>query len=280
MLMAPENNTDPKKIDPSNDNPAVNSPNADDFSFRPAPASSASQAEPTPPLPIGVPTAAKPVDEAPSIIPTPTPTPVQIPSPAAVEAPKTITPAVTPITTAKIPMPTLGTPNSPSQKPKLTLKKKLIYATTAVVLLAALSGAYLYGRHNERVVIRPPALKPINLPPQAIVLSNCVTGRGKQYIIPKDIPEGPIYDVENSKVIAIEYNLDLAQVETNPDSFSNTILELTKDYPVDHFSLVPATPVAGQSLSNIDLIMFVVSKAASNSITCPSTSSTSASSTT
>jgi len=113
------------------------------------------------------------------------------------------------------------------------------------------------------------------LPPQAVVVANCVPGRGKQYIIPKDIPVGPIYDVENSKVIAIEYNLDLAQVESNPDTFSNAIIGLTQNYPADHIILSPATTGANASPSNVHLIMFVVTKAEANNITCGSANKTS-----
>lgn len=129
-------------------------------------------------------------------------------------------------------------------------------------------GAYFYGKSHERVVIKAPPLQPVNLPAQAVVVTDCVPGRGKQYVLPKDIPQGPIYDVKNSKVIAIEYNLNLEQIQSDPDSFSNTILDLARKYPVDHFSIVPVAPKQGQTLQSIHLIMFVVSKDEAKSIKC------------
>lgn len=139
-----------------------------------------------------------------------------------------------------------------------------------------MASAYLFGKSQSETIIKPPEPQPINLPKQAVVVNECIEGRGKQYILPKDIPQGPIYDVVNSKVIAVEYNLSIEEIQTNPDAFSNTILKLTQDYPVDHFSLVPATEEGEDTLKNVHLIMFVVSKEEAKAITCNDESSDSA----
>jgi hypothetical protein len=158
----------------------------------------------------------------------------------------------------------------------------VIKVVVVVIIVAGLcTGAFFLGKHHEKVIVRSPAPQPINLPPQATVLTACVPGRGKQYIIPKDIPTGPIYDVENSKVIAVEYNLNIAQLLENSDTFSNAILDITRQYQVNHFSLVPATTSATSAsnpsaLTNFHLIMFMVSKSVSNAITCGTTSATTA----
>lgn len=179
----------------------------------------------------------------------------------------------------------------PPKRPKVL--KNLAVAIVALVIVGGLCfGAYYIGKNHQKVIIKPPPTQPINLPPQAVVLTNCVVGRGKQYIIPKDIPNGPIYDVLNSKVIAVEYNLNIDQLFQNSDTFSNAILSVTKNYPVNHLSVEPATanaaaatnaaqpkpPTAplnqtqaqqsGSSLQDIHLIMFMVSKSEANSITC------------
>jgi hypothetical protein len=155
------------------------------------------------------------------------------------------------------------------EKPKGKKSKKILLIVFLVILfIGSTTGAYLFGRSNERIVVKEVEIKPLNLPPQAVLLEECTVGRGKQYILPKDIPIGPIYDVVNNKVVALEYNLNLKDIESNPDSLSNTILQLTRDYPVDHFSLVPAPVKEGEGLENILLIMFVVSKEEAKAITC------------
>ncbi len=166
---------------------------------------------------------------------------------------------------------------SPVNKPKLPLRPIIKGLILVIIILGLCVGAFFLGKHHEKVIVQAPPTQPINLPPQAIVLTNCMPGRGKQYIIPKDIPNGPIYDVQNSKVIAIEYNLNVQQLFTNSDTFSNAILSVVKNYPVNHLSIEPATTSTAQGSSaanqqglseNIHLIMFIVSAADANSITC------------
>jgi hypothetical protein len=157
--------------------------------------------------------------------------------------------------------------------PKPVVKKsrvKLIISVLVIVLLfgASTTAAFYIGKHKRIVVIAAVPKKPIDLPPDAIVISQCTPGRGKQYIIPKDIPEGPIYDVNHSEVIAIEYVLGIKQLFTNSDTFSNTILSLTNAYPVDHFSVLPVPPKPTDTDQYIQLIVYVVSKSEANSITC------------
>lgn len=151
------------------------------------------------------------------------------------------------------------------------LPLKLIIAVFVFVMMlggvAAL--AYDMGKKNQpKPIVEAP--KPINLPKEAIIVSECTPGRGKQYIVPKDITSGgPMYDVKNDKVIAIEYTLGLKGLSENSDQFSSTILALTKNYPVDHLSVVPEPPKLGDTDQYLHLIMFVVSKAEANSIVCP-----------
>jgi hypothetical protein len=167
-------------------------------------------------------------------------------------------------------------PTLPADSPivaKPTAKKshfKLILGIIIVLILfgAATTAAFYVGKHKRIVVIAAVKKNPINLPPQAIVISQCTPGRGKQYIIPKDIPNGPIYDVQNSQVIAIEYVLGFKALLSNSDAFSNTILQLTARYPVDHFTILPVPPKPTDTDQYIRLIVFVVSKTEANSITC------------
>ncbi len=189
----------------------------------------------------------------------------------ATKAPETVPEAATAGTPPLQEVPTKP-PASPSKEPFFAKNKKRLLVVLVVLLLAgALAGAFFLGRSHERVIVKAPPTQPINLPPQVTPYNKCVPGRGTQYIIPKDIPQGPIYDVENGKVIALEYNLNVAQLEAKPDIFSNDILDLTRNYPVDHLYIAPAAPTPGQTAGNIHLTVFVVSKAVANSITCSST---------
>lgn len=157
--------------------------------------------------------------------------------------------------------------DKPAKSGNSLLKIMVIFFVVLILLGATSVVSYAIGkRHHPATVVGAP--KPINLPSEAIVTADCVIGRGKQYIIPKNIPVGPIYDVENSKVIAIEYVLGLRAVATNSDQFSDTLLRLTRDYPVDHFSIVPEQPKPGDTDQFIHLIMFIVSKDEANRITC------------
>jgi hypothetical protein len=165
----------------------------------------------------------------------------------------------------------LNTDSSTLPKPKVKKSRfKLIVCLLIIVALfgAATTTAFYIGKHKRIVVTAPVKKNPINLPPAAVVVAECTPGRGKQYIIPKDIPAGPIYDVKNSEVIAIEYVLGIKQLITNSDNFSSTILQLTAAYPVDHFNIVPVQPKPTDTDQYIQLIVFVVSKSEANSITC------------
>lgn len=173
----------------------------------------------------------------------------------------------TPPSSTVTPSPVPDVPNKP-KKQKKSMKKIILIILAVLLFAGAVTGAFFLGKSKQKIVIKPPALQPINLPPQAVVIANCVEGRGKQYILPENIPEGPIYDVQNSKVVAIEYNLSLSKIQSDPDSLSNTILDLARKYPVDHFSLVPATTKSDQPLEDIHLIMFVVTKEESKAIKC------------
>jgi hypothetical protein len=162
-------------------------------------------------------------------------------------------------------------PDKPSKvKKKLNIRLIAIVLLIVILFAGATTTAFYIGKHKRIVVTVVPS-QPINLPPSAIVAAACVPGRGKQYIIPKDIPQGPIYDVENGKVIAIEYLIDLQQLEisSNSDAFSSTLLTLVKNYQVDHLEILPVAQQTETTDDLVHIIMFVVSKSVANSITCP-----------
>ncbi len=172
------------------------------------------------------------------------------------------------------------------QTNKSGIKTVLIFVLIIALLAGSTFGAFLYGKQtankaNDKKNAEAAAYKkPINLPKETIVLNECVPGRGKQYIETKNIPVGPIYDVRNSEVIAIEYSLGVNGLLKNPEQFSQTLLALTTDNPVDHFDIVLQRPKAGDTDQMISLIMFVVSTDEANKITCGTTAATTPASTT
>jgi hypothetical protein len=165
------------------------------------------------------------------------------------------------------------------QTNKSGIKTVLIFVLIIALLAGSSFGAFLYGKQtankaNDKKNAEAAAPKRIDLPKETIVLNECVVGRGKQYIETKNIPVGPIYDVRNSEVIAIEYSLGVNGLLKNPEQFSQTLLALTTDNPVDHFDIVLQRPKAGDTDQMISLIMFVVSTDEANKITCGTTAAT------
>ena len=226
-----------------------------------------------------------------TINPAPTPMPQQTFNPSATDVPvsQSLGTAPTPVpqqpftpstTDAPVNMDTSKNTTDPStnstlptngkKRPKMV--KIFTVAVSIILFGAAIGGSYMFGRSHEKVVVKEASTttttpQPINLPPQAVVLNECVVGRGKQYILPQDIPVGPIYDVVNSRVIAIEYSLDLVRLLDGSDIFSDTILKLVNDYPTNHLSIVPDNPDLTK-LKRVQLIMFTVQKEEANKIKC------------
>lgn len=51
----------------------------------------------------------------------------------------------------------------------------------------------------------------VTLPPDAVIISSCSLHQGALYVKPSDIPIGPMYMVNNGKVIGLEFMLDRSQ---------------------------------------------------------------------
>ncbi len=88
---------------------------------------------------------------------------------------------------------------------------------------------------NKSSEIKAPVVveKELTVPKDATVIAECAKGRGKQYVLPKDIPQGPVYNVWNGKVIGIEYMLGQKEVAANKD-FLDLPLENVK---YDHINI-------------------------------------------
>lgn len=165
-------------------------------------------------------------------------------------------------------------PPSPAPLPPTTpvghkTGRKKVLLLLAVLLFIGVAGAL--GYYAYKMIRMPthhtetPAVATVTVPKDAIVTAECVAGRGKQYILTKDIPDGPIYDVVNGKVVAIEYLIGLADLLAKPEDFKNLILE---EGQYDHLALVPTNPHAGMSEQHFHAIAYLVSVEEAKSITC------------
>jgi hypothetical protein len=286
MLMAPENNSFSPDNTKKND---VTSQTINDVSVNPAQPDSTSnvpqEAAISQPIstndaatdvkpPVQTPEVKDPVDSVANIDPkeldtTPTQTTAAPVTPSVTESTPSTTEHIAP---SPVTPPSLTAPEKPVKAKKSKLKMLIVIVIFILLLGGASAASFYEGKHSVKIPVAA-GPKPIVLPPQAIVTAACVPGRGKQYIIPKDIPNGPIYDVVNNKVIAIEYVIGVRALLSNPNEFSTTLLLLSKNYPVDHFTVVPVAPQPGDTDTYIHLIMFIVSKTEANSITCPGSSS-------
>jgi hypothetical protein len=140
----------------------------------------------------------------------------------------------------------------------------------AVGLLAAvllIIGAYWFGSHRQASKNRTEETteETISVPKDATVTADCTQYRGKQYIVPKDIPMGPIYDVYQNKVVAVEYLIGQSELNNSIDTFKNLPLP---HIDVDHLSILPMDPHAGENEQHFHLIAYFVPQSTADKIMC------------
>ncbi len=158
-----------------------------------------------------------------------------------------------------------STPSAPPPKKKLKLVV-LILACLLVLGIVVGGGYYYMKKMNHSTHNKPaPTVANVTVPKDAIVTAECVAGRGKQYILTKDIPDGPIYDVVNGNVVAIEYLVGLNDLVATPSKFSDLMLDKGQ---YDHLALVPTEPHAGMTGQHFHAIAYLVSVDQAKAITC------------
>lgn len=164
-------------------------------------------------------------------------------------------------------LPEMGFPKQKSDSktvPVLTVAVGLLFTFTV-----GLAG-YKIGAHKSSDTHEDTMTSAITLPKDATVTAECEAARGKQYILPKDIPTGPIYDVHNGKVIAIEYLVSQDELASQSDMFKE--LDLPKaDY--DHISIIPTAAHAGLNEAHFHAIAYLIPQAEADKITCDASSS-------
>lgn len=166
------------------------------------------------------------------------------------------------------PPPSPVPPPTPPAPPRKSHKKLAL--TVVIVLFIAVASAmgyYLYTmmKPKSSQATQTPAVASITVPKEAIVTAECTEGRGKQYIMTKDIPDGPIYDVVDGKVVAIEYLVGLSELISKPEDFKDLMLEKGQ---YDHLALMPVNPHAGMAEQHFHAIAYLISPEQAKSITC------------
>jgi hypothetical protein len=156
----------------------------------------------------------------------------------------------------------------PKNRP--TSSRTLIKALTALVgvlllFTIGLAGFRIGGGFTPDTddIINPKTA--ISIPVNATVAAECETARGKQYIRPQDIPTGPIYDVYQGKVIALEYLVNPDTLAKNDGTYSNLNLPQGS---YDHISVIPVAAHAGMNENHFHVITYLIPQKQANMITC------------
>ncbi len=141
-------------------------------------------------------------------------------------------PTVEPATTASSSLHAVASPPDKRSAHKVPLLLTLALAIAG--LMVGAGGGYVIASSNNKkpvtntnVAVPNVEDKELKVPEGATVISECAKGRGKQYVLPQNIPQGPVYNVHNGKVTSVEYMLSQKDVLANKD-YLNLPLENVK----------------------------------------------------
>jgi hypothetical protein len=203
-----------------------------------------------------------------------TPTPaLSEPTEAAASTPPLTTDTTETPTPESMPATILPTPPS-SGRPRLKLI--MVAALSLVVLAAASVGSYLVGKHNAKPMESTTSTTTsMAIPAGATIIEKCQPGLGTQYVLPKNIPDGPVYNVYKGKVIGIEYMSDLATLSKIGTIIGNLPLYGQK---YDHINIMSMAAHAGYPTAHYQVDVMMVPDATAAKITCGSSSSSMSSS--
>jgi hypothetical protein len=182
------------------------------------------------------------------------------PSPDQPDPPVQPTPVFTPD-------PVITPAPTPPASAKSDFVKPLVILGMVVLLALSSGGGYVLGTHKSKASNAPvnSDTSMVSVPKDATATSECLANRGKQYILPKDIPDGPIYDVHDGKVIAIEYLVGLKELTDTPNQFKNLLLHSGQ---YDHITILPMDPHAGLNEFHFHVVSYMVPESEVNMITC------------
>lgn len=101
----------------------------------------------------------------------------------------------------------------------------------ALVVLGAYSEGYDRGKSQKKQVSAAQAsAETLKVPAGATIIAQCAKGRGTQYVLPKDIPHGPVYNVYQGKVIGLEYMIGKDDLADNKSFLSLPLFNTNYDH--------------------------------------------------
>jgi hypothetical protein len=189
--------------------------------------------------------------------------------------------AITPVIPSSEPMTSPAAPLAGRPIQSFRSKYKLLLLGSFVVIALAVLIALVYavyrfgnnrgyasGKSAQAMASMAGGLK---VPSDATMIAQCATGEGTQYVLPKNIPQGPIYNVWNNKVTGVEYMLGESEI-ANLRTQDLTMMGQKYDHidvmyePVGH---------AGFTEPHYHVILSFIPYSEEQKITCGSSSSSS-----
>ncbi len=192
--------------------------------------------------------------------------PPQVPIPAPTEHP---TPTVEPTSLSTATASGVAPPPAPKKLPKGML------VLGACLLIVGLLGGYGIGHYlmvptaktaETPAISSQPQAKKLEIPREATVIAECAVGRGKQYVLPNDIPTGPVYNVWNNEVIGVEFMVGRDELLSQNKNFINLPLGGAS---YDHINIgLLSQGHAGFTQPHYHVDLFTVSNDEAQKITC------------
>lgn len=194
-------------------------------------------------------------------------------------APEPLEPSTPPLSEPDAPQNTPETnPVMPPQQGRSRLKLMVLIVLALVVLAGTAVGSYMLGKHKAKPAASPtPATASMTVPAGATIIEKCEPGLGTQYVLPKDIPGGPVYNVYQGKVIGIEYMTSITTVDKLDTMLENLPLYGQK---YNHINIMSMPAHSGFPTPHYQVDVMMVSDATAKKITCGSSSMSSSSSST
>lgn len=146
----------------------------------------------------------------------------------------------------------------------------LIIVVLLVVLGVGFLGGYEFKKVPAKIQNAQLSSSFLSVPMGASIVQTCQPGLGEQYIMPKDIPNGPIYNVYRGKVIGLEYMEQTSKISLT----QNTMLSLNlMNQRYDHIDIMKMQAHAGFPHSHYMIVAMAGPSSVTDNITCGTGSS-------
>jgi hypothetical protein len=158
---------------------------------------------------------------------------------------------------------------TPDPKPSNRPSLKAVLFCAGIIMTLVLVGifAYWFGLSQGRAhaASASGAEAPIKVPEGATIISQCAVGRGTQYVLPSNIPHGPVFNVYKGNVIGVEYMIGSDDLASSTSFFNLPLFG--KKY--DHIDVgLVSNGHAGYPQRHYHVDMYQISRAESAAITC------------